>query len=49
MNHKLRFSHTLTRIFSVRCDCGFLEIAGTSKAAAKKGHAHLDAANEIRL
>lgn len=39
--HKLRYSHTLTRIFAVRCTCGWRHTAGTSKAAERKGEAHL--------
>lgn len=41
--HVLSYRHTLSRIFSVRCSCGFLATAGTSAAAAKKGKAHLAA------
>jgi len=41
--HKLRFSHTLTRIFTVRCDCGFLATAGNPKARDRKGDEHLKA------
>lgn len=46
MEHKLSYSHTLTRIFSVRCTCGFHATAGISKAATKKGEAHLAEAKE---
>jgi hypothetical protein len=41
MEYKLTYRHTLTRIFSVRCTCGWLWTAGTSPAATRKGEAHL--------